>query len=321
MMRISVTMATYNGGRWLVEQLDSLADQTRMPDELVVCDDGSTDSTPDILREFAGRAPFPVRIFIQPNRLGVTGNMQSAIAAADADVIAPCDQDDVWHPDKLELFEKAFAAEAELDMVFCDADVVGEELEPMGYSLWDAVGFDVCARRRARRDGLASILVKFNVVTGTAMAFASRRRDLILPIPGEWLHDGWIGMLLVVAGRCKWIEKPLLAYRQHPHQQIGAANRSWRQQIQVARKMDAAYFDCLARNFQECLERLQQRNATISPKERKMLREKIEHCQARRDMRHSALGKPIAVTRELLRCRYGRLSLGWKSVMQDLLLT
>jgi glycosyltransferase involved in cell wall biosynthesis len=321
MMRISVTMATYNGSRWLAEQLDSLADQTRMPDELVICDDGSSDSTVDMLRKFAGRASFPVRIVVQSQRLGVTGNMQSAIAEAQGDVIALCDQDDIWHPDKLALFENAFTADPELDLVFCDADVVGSELEPMGYALWDAVGFDAGARRRARQFGLASILVKFNVVTGTAMAFASRRRELILPIPGGWVHDGWIAMLLAVAGRCQWIEEPLLAYRQHPHQQIGAANRSWRQQMKIAREMDAAYFDRLAGNFQNCLERLQQRNATISQSHRQLLQDKIEHCQARRDMRRNALGKPFTIARELIHGRYGRLSLGWKSILQDLLLT
>src|SRR5947208_14214106 len=102
---ISVAMCTYNGERFLKEQLESLAAQTRQPDELVVCDDRSTDSTPHIVEAFARAAPFPVRLEVNDRCLGSTKNFEHAILRCTGALIALSDQDDVWHPEKLALQE------------------------------------------------------------------------------------------------------------------------------------------------------------------------------------------------------------------------
>src|ERR687894_3003245 len=100
--RFSVAMCTYNGARFVAEQLASVAAQTRPPDELVVCDDGSTDETCRLVEEFAARAPFPVRLFVNERNLGSTRNFGRAVALCEGDLVALSDQDDVWHPEKLE---------------------------------------------------------------------------------------------------------------------------------------------------------------------------------------------------------------------------
>lgn len=100
-MKISVALATYNGSRYLREQLDSLAQQTLLPSELVVSDDGSTDDTLQILREFAQSAPFPVRILEKQGNLGFADNFLFCASQCQEDLIAFCDQDDVWMPEKL----------------------------------------------------------------------------------------------------------------------------------------------------------------------------------------------------------------------------
>ncbi len=101
MTRISVAICTYNGEKYLSEQLASIAAQTRLPDEMVVCDDCSSDATPDLVEEFARSAPFPVRFFRNPINLRSTKNFEHAIALCDGDFIALCDQDDIWLPEKL----------------------------------------------------------------------------------------------------------------------------------------------------------------------------------------------------------------------------
>ena len=106
-LSLSVALASYNGERYIAEQLDSIARQTRLPDELIISDDASTDSTPAIVHEFAQRVPFPVR-FLQHERLGSTGNFELAIAACQGDIIFLCDQDDVWYPNKIEVIEAVF---------------------------------------------------------------------------------------------------------------------------------------------------------------------------------------------------------------------
>src|SRR5579884_3482594 len=102
-------MATYNGDRFLREQLDSIAAQTRAPHELVVSDDGSTDRTLEIVREFSASAPFPVKLLQDERRLNYRLNFRRAAQNCSGDLIAFSDQDDVWQTDKLEKMARAFA--------------------------------------------------------------------------------------------------------------------------------------------------------------------------------------------------------------------
>src|SRR4029077_8380451 len=99
--RLSIAMCTYNGARFLPEQLESIAAQTRLPDELVVCDDGSADESAEIVRNFGKNAPFPVRLELNEKNLGATKNFEKAIGLCQGDLISLADQDDVWKPQKL----------------------------------------------------------------------------------------------------------------------------------------------------------------------------------------------------------------------------
>lgn len=103
MERISVAIASYNGGRFIAEQLHSILDQTCLPHEIVISDDGSRDDTISIVEAIAARAPIPIRILRQPVQLGILENFYAAFQGCSGDLIAYCDQDDVWRPDKLAL--------------------------------------------------------------------------------------------------------------------------------------------------------------------------------------------------------------------------
>src|SRR5258708_997920 len=136
-LRISVAMCTYNGVRFLPEQLESIAAQTRLPDELVVCDDRSTDESVEIIRQFAHRAPFAVRLEINANNRGVTKNFQKAIELCQGDVIALADQDDVWKAQKLQRIVEALEKSPQCILVFSDGECIdGAGLE-LGFTLWD----------------------------------------------------------------------------------------------------------------------------------------------------------------------------------------
>src|SRR5580698_1985958 len=100
-MKLSVALCTYNGERFLPEQLASIREQSRLPDELVICDDASADQSVAIATRFAERAPFPVRIEANSRNLGSTPNFARAIELCNGDAIVLSDQDDVWLPDKL----------------------------------------------------------------------------------------------------------------------------------------------------------------------------------------------------------------------------
>jgi glycosyltransferase involved in cell wall biosynthesis len=311
-MRISVVLCTHNGAAHLQRQLRSLLDQQRRPDEVIARDDASTDGTAAILQSFATVAPFPVRLTLNPQPLGTTANFQAAIADATGDVIAPCDQDDVWYPEKLARFEAAMAGVDPPDLVFCDADLIDEQLRPLGCTQWQSIGFTPRHREIAARGKLWSVLARFNVVTGVAMAFNARRRDLLLPIPRGWLHDGWIGLILSAAGKSRMIPQPLLAYRQHANQQIGGGPRTVSGRICAARKMNRDYFLRLGNNFTAAVDRLRQHGITGPAVD--LFAQKSDHCRRRAD-NHLA-----GICGELFSRRYFSCSLGWQSVAQDLIL-
>lgn len=108
MVTISVVLATFNGERYIAQQLESISRQTRLPDELIISDDNSSDKTIEIVHDWKDHLPFPTKIIKNPYRLGIPHNFFSAIAYATGDLIALCDQDDLWHPNKLRIMEQEF---------------------------------------------------------------------------------------------------------------------------------------------------------------------------------------------------------------------
>jgi glycosyltransferase involved in cell wall biosynthesis len=254
--RISVALCTFNGARFLQPQLDSFPAQTRRPDELVVCDDGSTDDTLVILERFEKRAPFPVRIERNPTRLGSTKNFEKAIGQCTGDLIATCDQDDVWMPEKLALSEAAFEAEPARGLIFTDADVVDDELRSLGHKMWDAIHFGALARRRVRQGRWFEVLLRQWVVTGATMVFRSEYRPCILPIPESWVHDGWIAFIIGAIAPIGFVERSTIQYRQHAAQQIGGKKLNWRDLYEKAHELGRAHFRLEYERFQLARERL-----------------------------------------------------------------
>ena len=131
MISVSVAMATYNGQKFIREQLDSLAAQQRLPSELIITDDASSDKTVVIAEQFAKTAPFPVHVHGHDNRLGYRANFMRAASLCTSDVIAFCDQDDVWSPQKLALCIEPFQDPAVL-LAHHNAEVVTEAGERLG---------------------------------------------------------------------------------------------------------------------------------------------------------------------------------------------
>jgi len=218
-LSLSVALASYNGERYIGAQLESIARQTRLPDELVISDDGSTDSTEDIVREFTRRAPFAVR-FLQHERMGSTRNFELAIAECRGDIIFLCDQDDVWYPNKVKTIEAAFIDRPETGAVFTDADVVDENLQPLGSRLWTYFRFRPKEQAQVEAGDALSVLLRHPVATGATMAFRSSFRDFLLPMPPTW-HDAWIALLIGTTSHLVALPAPLIAYRQHGHNQVG----------------------------------------------------------------------------------------------------
>ncbi|HEX8116810.1 MAG TPA: glycosyltransferase family 2 protein [Pyrinomonadaceae bacterium] len=329
-MRLSVALCTYNGERFLQEQLDSIAAQTRLPDELVVSDDRSTDGTRQIVESFAAAAPFRVKLHVNEVNVGSSRNFDNAVRLCEGDVIALCDQDDVWLPEKLGRTEEVFAADADAGLVFGDAEVVGEDLSPTGRRLWDWT-FTTAVQREMRRDAFLTLL-RHNVVTGATTAFRARLKPLALPIPADlnMIHDGWIALVAAAVSRVVPLHEPLIKYRRHGGQQLGVSSASGlngsggRFAFDDSLAGRAGYYDGEIRKVERLADRLRQAAAggawPASLGERVgTLEEVAAHYRVRGNTQSGKFARLPAVLRELLTMRYHRYSNGLSSAALDLI--
>lgn len=195
---ISIAMATYNGARFIEEQLQSLAGQSRAPDEIVVTDDGSTDDTLAIVARFAERAPFPVRIHRNSKRLGYSANFAAALSLCQGDVQFLCDQDDIWFETKI---ERSLAALGGGVAVVVNDQVI---LDPKG-----ATAGTVLANVRSL--GFSDR----TFVTGSCTAMTAEFAELALPFPPGIAYDNWVNLLADMLAVRTLIEEPLQLYRRH----------------------------------------------------------------------------------------------------------
>jgi len=319
-MKLSVALCTYNGERYFPEQLASIQEQTRLPDELVICDDASTDRTAAIARKFRERAPFEVRFELNSRNLGTTLNFDKAIGLCSGEAIVLADQDDTWLPDKLSMLETTLQNCPESGFAFSDAEVVDEGLKPLGYTLWEALQFGAGERERFRRGKAFESLIQRYRVTGATVAFRAAYRDLILPIPRDWLHDAWIALMISAVAPCALISRPLICYRQHDLQQFGGAKSNLYKQFLAARTRHRETFAALAHGYSSAFERLQ-KCPHVSQGRLALLDQKAAHCRQRMIMRNGGRLRLPLVFWELWQGNYHRFSRGWKTVAQDLLLT
>lgn len=220
-LSISVAMCTYNGAKYLFEQLQSIGAQTRSPDEVVVCDDGSTDLTAQIIGDFARSVPFPVRIFRNPQNLGSTKNFEKAIGLCTGDLIALSDQDDIWMPDRLDRQAEMFEQDTALGGVFTDAEIVDDKSRSVGKRLWTSIFFTPAEQRIFAKDQGFSILLRKYVVTGATLMVRASLREQYLPISEVWGHEAWMALILAIHSHLRIIDEPLIRYRIHAGQQVG----------------------------------------------------------------------------------------------------
>ena len=323
-MKLSVAMCTYNGADFVSEQLESIIAQSRPPDEIVVCDDGSTDKTQALLKQFAATSPVPVFLHFNEVNLGSVKNFEKAISLCDGEIIALSDQDDIWRADKLRLIEDAFSKAPKAGLVFSDAEIVDENLNSLDRRMWDEVVFDAHKRKLVRLGRALEVLITGWTVTGATMAFRSEFSKLFLPIPDgiAMIHDGWIALAVSAVSEVVMVEAPLIKYRQHGRQQIGAPDR----------KQEAGAEPNL-------LEAFRRRNSTADlHKILKVLEQRLVaqsgaydtrnalafvgnysfHLNVRANLPQNRLNRLPTILRELLTRRYHEYANGFKSAAKDL---
>lgn len=312
--RISVVLCTFNGARYLREQLDSIAQQTRLPDELVVCDDGSTDETLKILSEFTAESKFPVRVTQNVKRLGSTRNFDQAISLAGGELIALCDQDDRWRPQKLEKLSDVLVANPFIGGVFSDAELIDENSKPVGMRLFKKHKFST-AKQRSFLSDPASMLLKHDVITGSTLMFRAALRKHCQPIPASWVHDGWLAWIISLQSRIALVAEPLIDYRIHAGQQLGVAHARARGAKGETRRQ---HYARVARQFGDLLNHLVERGWKKEDRLLVKIREKIVFLTLQAKLSSSFAMRVLQMGRLLP--RYVQYARGLGSLRKDILL-
>ncbi len=214
-MRISVVLCTLNGELFIEEQLKSIARQTRIPDEVIILDDRSVDSTVEIAQSVCASSGLNSLLRINETRLGVEENFSCAMNQASGDVIFFCDQDDVWLPERVEKMIEPFQVDKEVSLVYSDGYIVGPQLEPSEYTLFTWNPRKNLQDGDTRRVGDRLKQGRAPGIKASSMAFASWVRDLAGPVPDGVAHDSWIAFFGYALGRVVAIDEPLHYYRRH----------------------------------------------------------------------------------------------------------
>jgi len=313
-------MSTFNGARYLEPQLESFAAQTLNPDELVVCDDASSDATWDILRHFESVAPFPVRLHRTCRNLGVAKSFERGTGLADGDLIFFSDQDDVWFPGKLASIVAFFDQNRPALAVTCNQELTTSDLLPTGLTTFGQF------RSGSRRGAPFAV--------GCCTAIRKSFRRVLLPIPAEIpAHDVWLHSLSEALNVRRCLPQTLQYHRRHgsnvsaeflnPTSPVGT-----QQQIQSALSTDA-YAACEWRKLMLDLVTARLESLLGSSDRANLARVDLSTCIARVQRERAALVRRQALLRRARRRRMTpalvmtvrgdyRYFSGWKSLAKDL---
>ena len=230
MISVSVAMATCNGEKYIRRQLDSLAAQSHIPAELVITDDTSEDDTISIIDSFAKTVAFPVKVYRNETRLGYRKNFMRAANLCQSELIAFCDQDDVWYPHKIEASVKAFS-DPEVLLTYHNADVVTDKGKRIG-------SLAARAATQPLLTPMSSGPWRF------ALGFTQVFRGSLLPLSDLWPnslcqifsgqplgHDQWFFFLASVFGNIAYLDEPLTAYVQHGSNAFGWQKAGFRELV------------------------------------------------------------------------------------------
>ena len=211
-LTVSVALCTYNGERFLPEQLASLEKQTRLPNEVVVCDDGSRDRTLEILENWKNSVPFPVRIFRNSPGLGASGNFQKAMGLCTCDVVFLCDQDDVWLPEKVHRMTRFLEEHPEVGIVYCNAEIIEENGCRTGIS---REVISRCDMERYEHFITSPNAGRHQNPAGCCAAVRGEILQKILPFHFQTAHDSYLYHTVPAFAEMATLPDFLLLYRCH----------------------------------------------------------------------------------------------------------
>lgn len=223
--KVDVLMATYNGEKYIKEQIDSILNQTYKNIQLIISDDCSTDKTREILKQYEQNDN--VKIFYQEKNLGYIKNFEFLLKNVESDLYMLSDQDDVWKKEKIEKSVEKLKKE-NLDFVFGDLEVVDQNLNTIYESFDEYMKID---RKINKCIGSYKMQYLYNCVTGCTILSKKEHLNKVLPLPATskyMVHDYWIGLIVSLNGKIGYIKEKYIKYRQHGNNQVGTGKETYK---------------------------------------------------------------------------------------------
>ena len=317
--RVSVALALCDGAKFLHGQFDSFFRQKRIPDEIVVSDDASTDDSAAIVQEYSEAHPGVIKYIRNDSRLGAAKNFEKAISAATGDIIFLSDQDDVWHPDKIALMvEKLEAASWHPAGVFCNSLLTGESLQMLPCTHWDLREFSDVENFNGIRQ--LEQCCRIAPIAGHNIAFEKELKELLLPFPDlAGCHDNWIALVVAALGNWENLPATLTLFRQHGENlsQMLSKRSPW-QQAQSALKEHRDQWN--SQLYAALIARMEQFPNRFPLEARLLASERKSYSEARSNLSRHFIERIAPVFRIWKSGLYGKFGRGWKNAVQDLFL-
>ena len=221
--KIGVVIATYNGEKYIEEQIDSILNQSLKPDYIVISDGGSTDNTVAICSKILQDQDIKYDILTSDKQLSVTENFQKGLDRCKTDYIFFSDQDDIWIKNKIEYTMEQFF-DSSVCMVFTNASIVDEKLKFKNKNLWNKIKYYTnkeITEYEKNSSTFFNTLIKHNIVTGMCMAITKELKEIAIPFSKYSIHDYWIAFIANNYGNVISANKEEVLYRQHASNVVG----------------------------------------------------------------------------------------------------
>lgn len=290
-MVISVALCTYNGEKYIREQINSILSQTTPPNEIIICDDKSTDNTINIINDI--NSPI-INLYQNPVNLGYMQNFAQAVNKCRGDIIFFSDQDDVWLPNKIEEMVAEFNNDLNAYMIFSDSYIADENLNILWDSLWDYKYFD---HKNFKAD---TFLTSILAVHGCAMAIRKSALGYTGSFPPFIGHDTWLATILSLMGLAKPLNKKLNYYRVHENQKSFRFNKK-RSFVHLRNKIfgqHIRHFSWKLKLFYESQKRLE---SLPDQHSYLLLNDYIQHIETRFNLPLNKIDRGLAIYKELPR--------------------
>lgn len=319
-MKVSIALATYNGEKYLAQQIESILSQTRLPDELVICDDYSTDKTVSIINNYIKKTSFDFVILCNEVNMGTGYSFKKAIDSCSGDIILFCDQDDIWRKNKIERVEQKFIEKPNIHFTISNANIINEFSKDLNYTLWQQRKFTKFWQNRFSKIDQFDVVTRKNIVTGMTTAISQSLKKIGSDKNDNINHDAWYIYIASVMGlKGCLIDEVLIDYRQHQSQQFGSLKRSKLNNFINSLRVNNKAILLNIKNIEYLLEFVEKNSDFIESRKKEYLHSKYSHLKTRLKINRSTkILRFWKILYEVVFNRYGSYSSN-KNILIDFL--